>query len=201
MLIGKKGSRLKEIQLISGASLYAQPNILPNSTERVMTITGDPEAIQIASQQIALQLSQLNPLYEKPPLILYEPLACSVINPAQMGLASFMPTNFPQNPQMLMMPFDFQAMQQHMQQMYGYQAGSPNAQFPIIPSIEMQQMQHFYGFYSPSHITTSENHHNLTPPNSSSLNHQNHNTLYMAPPSNSTTIGDSSRTESGNSMY
>lgn len=140
LLIGKKGARLKEVQLISGATLFAQPNMLPNSTERIMSIAGDAESIQIASHQIALQLSQTQLTFENPPLILYEPLPLAG---TQMGQTQTLP-----NMMMPMPPMDFQAMQQQMQQLYGIQSGQFPS-FPIIPPMDpqvMQQIQQMYGF-------------------------------------------------------
>ncbi|KAF9326083.1 hypothetical protein BGZ91_002113, partial [Linnemannia elongata] len=47
-VIGKLGSKIKEIQEASGARLVASEEILPASTERTITITGVPDAIHIA---------------------------------------------------------------------------------------------------------------------------------------------------------
>ncbi|KAK9708660.1 PAB1 binding protein, variant 2 [Basidiobolus ranarum] len=47
-LIGKSGSKIKEIQEASGAKLNASEEMLPHSTERILTINGVADAIQIA---------------------------------------------------------------------------------------------------------------------------------------------------------
>ncbi|KAF9577019.1 hypothetical protein BGW38_008061 [Lunasporangiospora selenospora] len=47
-VIGKGGSKIKEIQEASGARLVASEEILSGSTERTITITGVPDAIHIA---------------------------------------------------------------------------------------------------------------------------------------------------------
>lgn len=47
-VIGKQGSKIKEIQEASGARLQASEAMLPGSTERVLTIAGVADAIHIA---------------------------------------------------------------------------------------------------------------------------------------------------------
>ncbi|KAG1662224.1 Poly(rC)-binding protein 3 [Nymphon striatum] len=44
-LIGKGGSKIKEIREVSGASIQVASEMLPNSTERAVTISGTSEAI------------------------------------------------------------------------------------------------------------------------------------------------------------
>jgi len=44
-LIGKGGSKIKEIREITGASIQVASEMLPNSTERAVTISGGSEAI------------------------------------------------------------------------------------------------------------------------------------------------------------
>lgn len=44
-LIGKGGSKIKEIREVTGASIQVASDMLPNSTERAVTITGTSEAI------------------------------------------------------------------------------------------------------------------------------------------------------------
>merc|ERR1712061_764299 len=44
-LIGKGGSKIKEIREITGASIQVASEMLPNSTERAVTISGNGEAI------------------------------------------------------------------------------------------------------------------------------------------------------------
>ncbi|ORX93447.1 hypothetical protein K493DRAFT_330154 [Basidiobolus meristosporus CBS 931.73] len=47
-IIGKSGSKIKEIQEASGAKLNASEEMLPHSTERILTINGVADAIHIA---------------------------------------------------------------------------------------------------------------------------------------------------------
>lgn len=44
-LIGKAGSKIKEIREVTGASIQVASEMLPNSTERAVTISGTGEAI------------------------------------------------------------------------------------------------------------------------------------------------------------
>lgn len=44
-LIGKGGSKIKEIREVTGASIQVASEMLPNSTERAVTISGTSEAI------------------------------------------------------------------------------------------------------------------------------------------------------------
>ncbi|KAI8354322.1 hypothetical protein B0O80DRAFT_386364 [Mortierella sp. GBAus27b] len=58
-VIGKSGAKIKDIQEASGARLQASEDMLPNSTERTITITGVPDAIHIAVYHVG------NVLHEK----------------------------------------------------------------------------------------------------------------------------------------
>lgn len=57
-VIGKGGSKIKEVQEASGARITALEELLPNSTERVVSITGVPDAIHIAVYHIGLILEE-----------------------------------------------------------------------------------------------------------------------------------------------
>ncbi|CAI4037462.1 hypothetical protein SMKI_02G3380 [Saccharomyces mikatae IFO 1815] len=48
-IIGKRGSRLREIEDLSAAKLFASPNQLLLSNDRILTINGVPDAIHIAT--------------------------------------------------------------------------------------------------------------------------------------------------------
>lgn len=52
-IIGKKGSRFREIEENSAASLNANDQILPASTDRILNITGVADAIHIATYYVA----------------------------------------------------------------------------------------------------------------------------------------------------
>lgn len=47
-IIGKQGMKIKQIQEASGAKLSASESLLPNSTERLLSIDGVADAIHIA---------------------------------------------------------------------------------------------------------------------------------------------------------
>ncbi|KAF8891214.1 hypothetical protein BD779DRAFT_1610574 [Infundibulicybe gibba] len=51
-VIGKQGSKIKEIQDASGARLNASEGMLPGSTERVLSVAGVADAIHIATYYI-----------------------------------------------------------------------------------------------------------------------------------------------------
>lgn len=55
-IIGKAGSKIKEIQEASGARLIASEDMLPGSTERTITVSGVPDSIHIAAYHIGLIL-------------------------------------------------------------------------------------------------------------------------------------------------
>ncbi|KAJ3188039.1 hypothetical protein HK101_009271 [Irineochytrium annulatum] len=55
-VIGKSGQKIKEIQDASGSKILACEDILPNSTERIVTVTGVSDAIHIAAYHIGLVL-------------------------------------------------------------------------------------------------------------------------------------------------
>uniref|UniRef100_A0A8D8U6X9 Poly(RC)-binding protein 3 n=1 Tax=Cacopsylla melanoneura TaxID=428564 RepID=A0A8D8U6X9_9HEMI len=57
-LIGKGGCKIKEIRELSGASIQVASDMLPNSTERAVTITGTAEAITQAVYQMALVMME-----------------------------------------------------------------------------------------------------------------------------------------------
>lgn len=60
-LIGKGGCKIKEIRELSGASIQVASDMLPNSTERAVTITGTAEAITQAVYQMSLVMMESPP--------------------------------------------------------------------------------------------------------------------------------------------
>lgn len=58
-IIGKGGAKIKEIRESSGASIQVASDMLPNSTERVVTITGNPETITQCIYQVCLILMEV----------------------------------------------------------------------------------------------------------------------------------------------
>jgi len=59
-VIGKGGSKIKEIQDASGARLNASEGMLPGSTERVLSVSGVADAIHIATYYIGNILIEAN---------------------------------------------------------------------------------------------------------------------------------------------
>jgi len=59
-VIGKGGSKIKEIQDASGARLNASDGMLPGSTERVLSVSGVADAIHIATYYIGNILIEAN---------------------------------------------------------------------------------------------------------------------------------------------
>ncbi|KAG0207227.1 hypothetical protein BGX28_001497 [Mortierella sp. GBA30] len=73
-VIGKGGSKIKEIQDASGARLVASEEILPASTERTITITGVPDAIHIAVYHVGVVLQEHNERDRNISVIPYRPM-------------------------------------------------------------------------------------------------------------------------------
>jgi len=55
-VIGKAGSKIKEIQDMSGARVQASEALLPGSTERVLSISGVADAVHIAVYYVGMIL-------------------------------------------------------------------------------------------------------------------------------------------------
>ncbi|XP_041490902.1 poly(rC)-binding protein 3 isoform X2 [Microtus oregoni] len=60
-LIGKGGSKIKEIRESTGAQVQVAGDMLPNSTERAVTISGTPEAIIQCVKQICVVMLESPP--------------------------------------------------------------------------------------------------------------------------------------------
>ena len=58
-LIGKGGSKIKEIREVTGASIQVASEMLPNSTERAVTISGSSEAITQCIFHICVVMSEV----------------------------------------------------------------------------------------------------------------------------------------------
>ena len=61
-LIGKGGSKIKEIREVTGASIQVASEMLPNSTERAVTISGGSKAITQCVYHICLVMSEVQSL-------------------------------------------------------------------------------------------------------------------------------------------
>jgi transcription antitermination factor NusA-like protein len=81
-LIGKGGSKIKEIREITGASIQVASEMLPNSTERAVTISGGSEAITQCIYNICNIMAESPP---KGPTIPYKPQQFSVPPPSPVS--------------------------------------------------------------------------------------------------------------------
>ncbi|KAI8902553.1 hypothetical protein BC833DRAFT_520967 [Globomyces pollinis-pini] len=72
-VIGKSGARIKELQANSGAKMYSQNENLPNSTERVMTMIGNADSLQIACYSLAAIIGDQHERPESAMQMLYDP--------------------------------------------------------------------------------------------------------------------------------
>ena len=59
-LIGKGGSKIKEIREVTGASIQVASEMLPNSTERAVTVSGSSEAITQCIYNICNIMAEVN---------------------------------------------------------------------------------------------------------------------------------------------
>jgi len=94
-LIGKGGSKIKEIREVTGASVQVASEMLPNSTERAVTISGNSEAVIQCIYHICVIMSESPP---KGVTVPYTPLkAVSVAGLNGVGNLSSLPlpTIFP----------------------------------------------------------------------------------------------------------
>lgn len=69
-LIGKGGNNIRELRESTGASIQVANEMLPNSTERAVTITGSPEAIAPCIRRLCAIAIETKP---KVPVITYQP--------------------------------------------------------------------------------------------------------------------------------
>jgi len=58
-LIGKGGSKIKEIREVTGASVQVASEMLPNSTERAVTISGSSEAVTSCVFHVCVVMSEV----------------------------------------------------------------------------------------------------------------------------------------------
>ena len=65
-LIGKGGSKIKEIREVTGASIQVASEMLPNSTERAVTISGGSEAITQCIYNICNIMAEVIQISYKP---------------------------------------------------------------------------------------------------------------------------------------
>ncbi|KAF1567021.1 UNVERIFIED_CONTAM: Poly(rC)-binding protein 4, partial [Eudyptes pachyrhynchus] len=60
-LIGKAGTKIKEIRETTGAQVQVAGDLLPNSTERAVTVSGVPDAIILCVRQICAVILESPP--------------------------------------------------------------------------------------------------------------------------------------------
>lgn len=60
-LIGRGGAKIKEIRELTGAAIQVAPDVLPNSTERVVTISGNVESLRSCGYQICMIMVESPP--------------------------------------------------------------------------------------------------------------------------------------------
>jgi heterogeneous nuclear rnp K-like protein 2 len=74
-IIGKGGSKIKEIQSNSGAKVSASELLLPNSTERALNISGTPESVDLAINSVLELIGEflLSDYSRGSSIILYKP--------------------------------------------------------------------------------------------------------------------------------
>jgi len=60
-LIGKGGSKIKEVREVTGASIQVASEMLPNSTERAVTVSGSSEAVIQCIYHICIIMSESPP--------------------------------------------------------------------------------------------------------------------------------------------
>ncbi|XP_026534764.1 poly(rC)-binding protein 3 isoform X2 [Pseudonaja textilis] len=76
-LIGKGGSKIKEIRESTGAQVQVAGDMLPNSTERAVTISGTPDAIIQCVKQICVVMLEVQSSPPKGATIPYRPKPAS----------------------------------------------------------------------------------------------------------------------------
>ncbi|XP_040567437.1 poly(rC)-binding protein 2 isoform X1 [Lepeophtheirus salmonis] len=101
-LIGKGGSKIKEIREISGASVQVASEMLPNSTERAVTISGGADSITQCVYHICNVMSESPPKGITVPYRPIKPVTVAAGLGAasaalQVGQATFLPTTAGQN--------------------------------------------------------------------------------------------------------
>lgn len=60
-LIGRGGAKIKEIRELTGAAIQVAPDVLPSSTERVVTISGNVESLRNCAYQICMIMVESPP--------------------------------------------------------------------------------------------------------------------------------------------
>ncbi|KAJ3999196.1 hypothetical protein F5050DRAFT_1805230 [Lentinula boryana] len=90
-VIGKQGSKIKEIQDASGARLNASEGMLPGSTERVLSVAGVADAIHIATYYIGNILIEAQERMPSASGSSYRPSSNSRRPPSTTGSTPYVP--------------------------------------------------------------------------------------------------------------
>ncbi|TSK22830.1 Poly(rC)-binding protein 3 [Bagarius yarrelli] len=145
-LIGKGGSKIKEIRETTGAQVQVAGDLLPESTERAVTISGTPTAITQCVRHICIIMLESPP---KGATIPYRPKPSSGGNPAFFSQAHSTPT-FAVPAQYTIPPHDLTKLQQlAMQHIPFTSLGQSN---PTFPGLDMSVSQSSYELSIPNEL-------------------------------------------------
>lgn len=125
-IIGKQGALIRDTQTETGARVQVSNDLLPQSTEKAVTISGTPEQVQKAMEKIATQLKE-NPIKPGTKHYPYTPGA-QMYPPPQFQHAPY------NNPPMSMYPPSMQHMQHGMMRAPA-SIGVPSTQKIAIPTV------------------------------------------------------------------
>lgn len=88
-VIGKRGSRLKEIEELSAAKLSASPDQLAPSNDRLLQVTGVPDAIHIATFYVAQTIAIFKDSRKNRKSVYYQPGSTFPVLSGPMGISGF----------------------------------------------------------------------------------------------------------------
>ena len=88
-VIGKRGSRLKEIEELSAAKLSASPDQLVPSNDRLLQVTGVPDAIHIATFYVAQTIAIFKDSRKNRKSVYYQPGSTFPVLSGPMGIGGF----------------------------------------------------------------------------------------------------------------
>ncbi|GAA5855644.1 hypothetical protein JCM9279_000743 [Rhodotorula babjevae] len=124
-VIGKGGSKIRQIQELASARMVASKEMLPQSTERIVEVTGQPEGVRIAVQEIAKCL--IDDWDRSQGTVLYHPGAEGLGGAGAVGAQGH------QVPQQQQQGNGAYPQQQQQQQQGGAFAGAGQARQPRAP--------------------------------------------------------------------
>ncbi|SGZ49029.1 CIC11C00000002196 [Sungouiella intermedia] len=138
-IIGKSGSKFREIEENSAAKLKASEQPLPYSTDRVLSVTGVGDAIHIAIYYISQVMLEHRDVSKKHKIVLYNPANFRQQNPGNPMMNMHMPPQQNAMPYMGGNPMAMQGMDGGMKD-NGYQQVAKPYDFLMMfqPSIRPQ---------------------------------------------------------------